>query len=142
MTHLTAAGGVLYRITGKEPVVLLIYRNGVWDLPKGKAEEGEDVKACAVREVSEEVGIPEPDIESFLCTTYHEYDMDGQSYGKTTHWYSMKESEVSVMKPQRDEGITDLEWTRLKEAIQKTGFENLKAVLIAFAGEIGWQADA
>lgn len=139
--HLTAGGGVLYRIKGNEPLVLLIFRNGLWDLPKGKAEDGEDVKACAVREVSEEVGIPEPDIESFLCTTYHEYDMEGRRFGKTTHWYSMKESEESQMKPQREEGITELEWARLNDAIQKTGFENLKTVLIAFAEGIDLPAE-
>lgn len=141
MTHLTAGGGVLYRMTGKQPYVLLIFRNGVWDLPKGKVEEGEEVEECAVREVSEEVGIPAPVIESFLCTTYHEYNMEGTGYGKTTHWYRMKESEESDMKPQREEGITGIEWARLNEAIQKTGFENLKMVLVTFAGEIGWPAD-
>jgi len=141
VTQLTAGGGVLYRTTENGPLVLLIFRNGVWDLPKGKAEEGENVKECAVREVSEELSIPEPAIESFLCTTYHEYDMDGKRYGKTTHWYSMKESVESLMKPQREEGITGLEWTGLYKAIQKTGFENLKTVLITFAGKVGWKMD-
>ncbi|WP_158278629.1 NUDIX hydrolase [Rhodohalobacter mucosus] len=134
MTQLTAAGGVLYRPADDELLVLLIFRNGVWDLPKGKAEKDESVEECAAREVAEEAGIPEPVIETFLCSTYHEYDMNGKRYGKTTHWYSMREATVSEMQPQREEGITKVEWTSLHEAINKTGYENLKTVLIAFAG--------
>jgi 8-oxo-dGTP pyrophosphatase MutT (NUDIX family) len=134
--HLIAGGGVLYRESNSEPIVLLIYRNGTWDLPKGKLEDGEDIKNCAVRELSEELGIQEPTIKSSLGTTYHEYEMDGNKYGKTTHWYSMKETGVSEMEPQREEGITSLEWMELGEAIEKVGFENLKTVLRKFAASI------
>lgn len=134
--HLVAGGGVLYRDSGSKPLVLLIYRNGTWDLPKGKLEDGEDVKTCAVREVSEELGIPEPAIKSSLGTTYHEYEMDGNRYGKTTYWYSMKEAGVFEMEPQREEGITRLEWTELSDALEKVGYDNLKTVLKKFAASI------
>ena len=58
-TQIRAAGGLLIR-SGKEfdaTEMLLIFRNSVWDLPKGKLEEGESVPECAVREVSEEIGL-------------------------------------------------------------------------------------
>ena len=41
---------------------LSIYRNGVWDLPKGKLEKGEDFQSAAVREVEEETGMTEVDL--------------------------------------------------------------------------------
>ncbi len=37
---------------------LFICRNGLWDLPKGHQEAGEDIRDTALREVSEETGIP------------------------------------------------------------------------------------
>ncbi len=37
---------------------LFIRRNGLWDLPKGHQEAGEDIRTTALREVSEETGIP------------------------------------------------------------------------------------
>ncbi|MDX1591867.1 MAG: NUDIX domain-containing protein [Balneolaceae bacterium] len=136
MKQLIAGGGVLYRETDSEPLVLLIYRNDTWDLPKGKLEDGEDVRECAVREVSEELGISEPIIRSSLGTTYHEYEMDGTGYGKTTYWYSMIESrKPQEMKPQREEGISRLEWTPISIAIDRVGFDNLKTVLRQFSGE-------
>lgn len=44
--------------TGK---MLLIQRNGRWDLPKGKVEPGETLLQAALREVEEETGIKASD---------------------------------------------------------------------------------
>ena len=73
---ISAAGGVLFNIVEglDEPKVLLIYRNGFWDIPKGKLEKGESIPQCAVREVAEETGSELPLIISDLGTTYHEYE--------------------------------------------------------------------
>jgi len=47
------AGGL---VTNENNELLMIFRRGKWDLPKGKADEGETVEACALREVEEETG--------------------------------------------------------------------------------------
>ena len=49
------AGGGLVR--NRRGDYLLISRNGLWDLPKGHQEEGEDIGTTSLREVSEETGI-------------------------------------------------------------------------------------
>ena len=49
-----AAGGLVYN---KEDELLMIFRNGKWDLPKGKKEKGEEIESCAKREVQEECGV-------------------------------------------------------------------------------------
>ena len=46
-----AAGGLVRNIKGQ---YLFIFRNGKWDLPKGKIEKGEGIKSAAIREVEEE----------------------------------------------------------------------------------------
>jgi len=133
LKQIKAAGGVLYRKENSTSSVLLIKRNGVWDLPKGKLEEGESIPECAVREVAEETGSSMfPDLKSLLCETYHEYFQEGQSFGKTTYWYSMEANQVKGLEPERVEGITELRWEDPKRAIQLVGFENLKTVLRAF----------
>ena len=43
---------------GAGTAYLFIRRNGLWDLPKGHREEGEDIETTALREVSEETGLP------------------------------------------------------------------------------------
>ncbi|MFN1836284.1 NUDIX hydrolase [Balneola sp. MJW-20] len=130
---ITAAGGILYRYSESGTTeVLLIFRNGVWDLPKGKLDEGESIAQCAVREVSEEISCPLPAIVSVLTETYHEYNEKGMLWGKTTYWYSMILPVAADLKPQTKEGITSLEWVETEEAIARVGYENLKTVLKAF----------
>ena len=55
LKSIIAAGGI---VMNKNNEVLLIHRRGKWDLPKGKLDCGETIEDTAVREVSEEVGIP------------------------------------------------------------------------------------
>lgn len=58
--RLTAAGGVLWRTGRNGTEVLLVHRPGYddWSLPKGKPDRGENALQTAVREVTEETGLP------------------------------------------------------------------------------------
>jgi predicted NUDIX family NTP pyrophosphohydrolase len=60
-----SAGILLYRLTGGGPEVLLVHPGGpfwarkdagVWSIPKGEYEDGDDPLACALREFEEETG--------------------------------------------------------------------------------------
>src|SRR5690606_36319773 len=81
-----AAGGV---VSNPDGGVLMIYRRGKWDLPKGKRDDGETVEDCAMREVMEETGLPELQLGDKICETYHVYEQGGTELLKTTHWYRM-----------------------------------------------------
>ncbi len=131
METITAAGGAVYKKINGSVQLLLIYRNGVWDLPKGKLEENESVRECAAREVAEEVGVSQlPEIESKLTDTIHYYTINGTGVKKITHWYVMQfrdfESEFS---PQEEEGITKVEWHDLEKAKTMVGYDNLELVI-------------
>lgn len=124
-----AAGGVLARARPSLGEILIIKRNGFWDLPKGKVEKGETFEECAIREVEEETGMKNPEIESFLCKTYHEFTREDTLYGKTTYWYSMKSIEPENLVPQVNEGITDIIWVENQKARDMVYFRNLKEVM-------------
>jgi len=130
----TAAGGVVFRYEeGVEyPLILMIFRNGVWDLPKGKLEPTESIPMCAVREVGEEVGASLPSIVRKIGTTYHEYPEGNKKMGKTTYWYSMIFTKPETFIPQKKEGIEEVEWMPLPKAISEAGYENLKEILRKF----------
>ncbi len=135
MKEVTAAGGVLYRNSGghSNPKVLLIFRRGVWDLPKGKLESGESIEECARREVSEEVGCSCPEIHSRLKDTYHEYQEDHQLIGKTTHWFAMSLLDGNEeLQPEKREGIEKLEWVPVADALKQVGYDNLVYVIKDF----------
>jgi 8-oxo-dGTP pyrophosphatase MutT (NUDIX family) len=129
IVEVQAAGGVLARALPASGEVLIIRRNGFWDLPKGKVENGESFEECAIREVEEETGLNNPVIESFLCKTYHEFTRGDILYGKNTYWYSMNLTESGVPVPQLNEGITDVIWIEAEKARELVYFPNLKEVM-------------
>ncbi|MEP0547410.1 MAG: NUDIX hydrolase [Rhodothermales bacterium] len=121
----TAAGGYVVRRDGDATLLLLIYRRGAWDLPKGKLDPGETVKECAVREVREEVGIDDLRIVAPAGTTVHGYPEGGRYLVKTTHWYFMETPERDFT-PEEREGIEQVEWVPWAEAEQRLGYESLR----------------
>jgi len=132
--QMKAAGGLVYRVKQKEIQILLIYRNGTWDLPKGKIEEGESIPGCAKREFMEEVGLPsEPEIKASLGTTEHTYTQNGEEIEKETFWFVMALKENSDrFNPQQAEGISKVEWVALNQAEKRVGYENLKELIKKF----------
>lgn len=108
----TAAGGIIVDCNR----VLLIYRNGFWDLPKGHVDAQEEIESAAVREVKEECGVHQPvEIKAPYQVTYHTYLYHGVSTLKTTHWFLMQTSSSQALTPQIDEGITVCKWVPIKE---------------------------
>lgn len=100
-----AAGGVV----AKKDKILLIFRLGKWDFPKGKFEKGESPKQCAVREVEEECAV-KVKAGKQICNTWHTYTQDRKSILKKTYWFEMDCVNDSQMTPQQEEGIEDIRW--------------------------------
>ena len=63
-----AAGGA---VISKNDEVLMIFRHGRWDLPKGKKNAGERNRETALREVMEETGLQQLEINKKLYVTFH-----------------------------------------------------------------------
>jgi 8-oxo-dGTP pyrophosphatase MutT (NUDIX family) len=103
-----AAGGIVKNKDGK---YLFIYRNGYWDLPKGKLEKGEEIRTCAIREVEEECAIYGLSIVNDLSPTYHMYELQKNKWAlKISYWFEMFTNETKAPKPQTEEGITEAVW--------------------------------
>lgn len=114
---ITAAGGLILSSTSK---ILMIHRRGVWDLPKGKLDDGESIAECAVREVIEETGISgEINLGEELHRSYHVYSYKGSKILKTTHWFAMTVREEWPLQPQAEEDITEAVWIA-KSKLQET----------------------
>ncbi len=107
MILIKSAGGIVSNETNK---YLFIFRNGKWDLPKGKIEKGENSRVAAVREVQEECGIWIDSCRDKVCNTYHIYKINGAMVIKKTAWYWMRAIKQKKLVPQLEEGITDARW--------------------------------
>ncbi len=105
--EVNAAGGLVSNVRGD---YLLIKRGGLWDLPKGHQEEGEDIAVTALREVQEETGVDELELGSLICVTDHCYFRDGRWHLKHTWWYNMLYTNPVDLVPQREEDISKAAW--------------------------------
>ncbi len=105
-----AAGGLVL----KDGKILMIYRLGVWDLPKGKLNRKEKTQQGALREVEEECNIQVEIIEK-LPKTWHSYAYKGKKILKKTSWYVMNCTDDSLMKPQAEEFIEEVRWMTPEE---------------------------
>jgi ADP-ribose pyrophosphatase YjhB (NUDIX family) len=104
-----AAGGVVRNMEGN---ILLMFRRGFWDLPKGKIDKGEMSEQAALREVGEEVGLTECEIVRPLTISYHTFtDKKGRKVFKPTYWYLM-ETQTDVVTLQTEEDIEASVWTQ------------------------------
>ncbi|MCO6498368.1 MAG: NUDIX domain-containing protein [Chitinophagaceae bacterium] len=123
-----AGGGIIFN--GNDEI-LLIFRRGKWDLPKGKQEDGESDEESALRECTEETGLKNISIIRQFGSTFHVYRMHGERILKETKWYLMQWSGNETMTPQTEEDISELKWVsvfHLPEYFDKT-YDSLKELL-------------
>ncbi|MBC9931900.1 NUDIX hydrolase [Chitinophaga qingshengii] len=129
-TVLVAAGGLITNPAGE---VLMMFRRGKWDLPKGKQDPGEDLETCAIREVAEETGLHTIDLTHKITETFHYYPMKTKKVLKHTYWYRMQFTGTELTVPQIEEDIQDIEWIKPEnvEKYLKYSYENIREVFKA-----------
>lgn len=114
-TIVKAGGGVV----DKKEEILLIYRLGKWDLPKGKLEKNESARDGARREVEEETGVI-VETGPKICSTWHTYTRNKKYVLKKTNWYKMRCIDDTYKSPQTEEDIEDVQWmdtSRVRNAL-------------------------
>lgn len=112
--YLEAAGGLVFN---QDNNLLVIFRRGSWDLPKGKVDPGETLQETAMREVMEETGILTK-ILADLPPTYHTYPYRDSIALKKSVWYEMQWTEGQI-KLQAEEDIEDHAWIAPQQFLEK-----------------------
>lgn len=102
-----AAGGI---VRNPKSEILMIFRLGFWDLPKGHIDKGEEAEEAALREVREETGIQELVADGFALTTWHTFrDKSNRRTLKPTQWFYMHTTQEMLV-PQTEENIEKAAW--------------------------------
>ncbi len=127
-----AAGGL---VLNEDEQVLMIFRRGKWDLPKGKWEKGESIEECAVREVQEECGVLDVLLGRRLATTIHSYVENERTIEKHTAWFLMLAQGDWLPTPQVEEDIEIARWVSQSEAreLLKESYTNIREVFVSFS---------
>ncbi len=122
-----AGGGLVENQHGE---LLVIHRNGLWDLPKGKKEKKEQISTTALREVEEETGVKGLILGPQLDLTYHWYYRKKWNL-KQTFWYAMTAKKQKT-KAETEEGIDEVRWVSREEmpSLMDEMYPNIRSLII------------
>ena len=101
--------------------ILLMFKRGKWDMPKGRVDEGQSRESTAIREVEEETGLQRSklSIQGKLVSTWHTTSHQKTRYLKKTHWYLMQyDGDDDDTNPQVEEGIIECRWVHISDLPQ------------------------
>lgn len=121
-----AAGGIVFNEQGE---LLVIFRRGFWDLPKGHTERGEKTQKTAIREVKEECGVNNLIIQEKIGSTYHIYRVKGKKVLKKSTWFHMTTHRQRLV-PETEEDIEKAIWVNPRVFLEEYDmFPNIRGIL-------------
>jgi 8-oxo-dGTP pyrophosphatase MutT (NUDIX family) len=127
-----SAGGVVFRHTSEGPEFVLIEADGRWSLPKGNIEKGEKPEATALREISEETGLPLRQLRIVrpLPEVTYAFQWNGALVFKVVYNFLVELIGDAPLEPQLSE-IQDVRWFGPAVARRTISFKNSQATLDA-----------
>jgi 8-oxo-dGTP pyrophosphatase MutT (NUDIX family) len=136
-----SAGGVVFRRVPKGVEFVLIKAGRHWSFPKGNIEAGETPEATALREISEETGLPLKKLRilSRLPDVKYVFQWRGVLVFKTVHYYLVQLTADAPFEPQLSE-IEEVQWYSADAARRAISFKNAKQTLDAAITAVdAWQ---
>jgi uncharacterized protein involved in tolerance to divalent cations/8-oxo-dGTP pyrophosphatase MutT (NUDIX family) len=119
-----SSGGVIYRRSGDNIEIALIYAHHRWGLPKGHVEEGERVEEAALREVREETGLEGKLIRKLGDIRYSYRDKikerEPVRIYKRVHFYLLRYLKGDVR--DHDHEADDARWFPIEQALKQLRF--------------------
>lgn len=120
-------------VNSEEPLFLLVKSklHGHWGLPKGHSEPNETEKETAKRELLEETGIEDIEINSNKeFNESYSFTKNGTKYNKNVKYFiGYLQNKDNYVPEDFKEEIQDNKWVTYKEIMNKPEFEKARAVV-------------
>lgn len=129
MRSVQSAGFILFNRQDGIPYYLLLqYRGGHWDFPKGKIDPGETKEQAALRELEEETGLQNATImPNFLGNfAYTFVDYDHVTTHKTVFFFLAETEDTAIRLSHEHKDHT---WLPYEQALEKLTYDNAQTVL-------------
>ena len=124
------AGGVIYRLRDGEVEILLIQdAKDRWTIPKGHIEPGENAKQTAVREIGEEAGLAQVEVQGWLGKINFRYRRLNKLVLMTTQVYLVK-ALGDTNDIQKEDWMNGIRWFRFMDAIDKIEYEDISKLML------------
>jgi len=126
-----SAGVIVFKTgEGGQKVYLLLDYGKYWDFPKGHIEAGEDEREAALRELSEETGIAELELQDdFRHEIVYFFRPPGRGLVRKTVVFFLGEVESTNVKISHEH--VGFEWLKGEEALARVKYPTAKEVMRA-----------
>lgn len=129
--HEISAGGVVFRINKEIKILLLKNQKGLWVLPKGKIDKGENLEETALREIREETGLSDLKIIKSLGKEhyfYRAYAREKNLISKIVYYFSVENKKGNPV-PQKEEGFVEACWFDCNLALKKIAYKASRKII-------------
>ncbi len=132
------AGGIIFRHntkTGAIELLLIQDAKNRWTIPKGHIEVGETSRQTAEREITEETGLQEMDVLTWLGKINFRYRRVSSLVLMTTEIFLVRaKGDTDNLKP--EDWMNDVKWLDSKEALEKIEYEDIGKLILVALGKI------
>lgn len=128
----TTAGGVAFRLNPETKALEFLMVQDArdrWTIPKGHVEEGESTKQTAVREITEETGLQDIVLKSWLGKINFRYRREHSLILMVTHIY-LAEVRSNTNDLVAEDWMNGIKWFPAKEAIEKIAYEDISKLML------------
>ena len=138
ISHMCCGGVVVDKLASDCRIVLIEVDKGrypQWLLPKGHVELGEPYEDAARREVSEETGILESNLNILAYLGKIDYSFPPvprhELHRKTVHFYLMQTSDTSlaISPTTKEEGISNAHWFPVEAAKEAVRYDGNREII-------------
>jgi len=124
--HVVSSGGVIVKKSNDGFEVALIYKDGIWWLPKGLVEPGETLEETAVREVKEETGL-QGELVGRIGESNYTFSRE-KLFFKTVHFFLLRFVGGSV--EAHDYEADEVRWMPASMALQLLAYPNEQRMVV------------
>lgn len=132
------SGGVVYRknpTTGELEILLIQDSKDRWTIPKGHIEEGETPKATALREISEETGLSDTEIISYLGKINFRYRRADSLVLMSTQIF-LVHARNAVESIAKEEWMHDIKWFSTAKALELIEYDDIGKLILIGLGKL------
>jgi ADP-ribose pyrophosphatase YjhB (NUDIX family) len=102
---------------------------GRWTIPKGHVEQDEETKYTAQREITEETGLQEMKVGSYLGKVNFRYRRAHTLVLMTMHIY-LVEALGDTNQLQGEDWLMDMKWLAANDAVDKIAYEDIGKLIL------------
>jgi ADP-ribose pyrophosphatase YjhB (NUDIX family) len=124
------AGGVVYRITRRGDLQILLFQDARdrWTIPKGHVEEGETAQETAIREIGEEVGLFGIEPVCWLGKVNFRYRRMDTLVLMTMQTYLFRAGKND--QPKKEAWMRSVRWFDFDEAIELVEYDDIGKLML------------